>query len=97
MRSVVSVAFDELYDLLSNYNESPKMTKDVFIWWQGNEYVYRYNIELQSLILSFEKPFSCQLLRNNNEKQILTDIQVNELNNLIQSVFIKIHNLSMFL
>ena len=64
--SVPSLILSEIYEVLSNYDESPKMTKDTFVHWYAKNNVYTISVELKTLMFVCNKPFQCQVVRKSD-------------------------------
>lgn len=78
--SVPSAIFAEIYNLLCSYNEIPKISKEIFIGWYANNYIYTISIELQSLIFICSKPFLCHVIRNDEMLPFISDEKFIKLN-----------------
>lgn len=63
--------FNEIYNLLCKYQESPKMSRKMFVEWYSQSLNRRsfldfYNVELQNLIFCSKKdPISCYVIKSN--------------------------------
>jgi len=54
---------NSLYDLLDGYGEAPsKMHKDLFINWYSKGWIYKFNLELNTMLFHCEKPFNCKVI-----------------------------------
>ena len=87
--NVPFVVLTDIYYLLSEYNESPKIDKNTFIDWYAKNWMYKYNLELSTLLFSCQKPLVCFVRRNEElpiECQILTDEQIFELNQKLYNI-----------
>lgn len=96
------VIFGEIYDLLYSHNETPKMSRNTFADWYAKlyskNYIPGFDLELNNLMFSCDKNFSCCVFRksNLNTTHHIDDKTINQINEKLNDLISRFNKTKLF-
>jgi hypothetical protein len=85
----------DIYDVLSSYDQKPKMERNLFTDWFSKGYLFHYSVELNGLLFSCREPFVCYTYFKNERKTVPIE-KVDEINGKLSEMCSRFSELRLF-